>query len=221
MQKLATAFLDINGFSVGVSDCIVDNDPINYKALEEHLERDYFARCWTLDDEATLTDALSEMTKLQKPDGIVENRLLDMIDSGSKGSIINFNQITRVVGQQMGDEGRISSNRSNNTRPLPHFHKHDRSIKGKGFVKSSFIKGLDPIEFFNHAQGGRIGLISTSCKTATTGYTFRKLVKTLEPLVVRDAGYGNRLVQNSSTGNVVQTNYGGDSIDGLYLKKKK
>ena len=221
LQKAATAFLDMRGFSVGVSDCVVDHEPINFKGLETKLKENFFKNGgkWSRNDEMILTETLGELTKLGAPNSVGDNRLLDMINSGSKGSIANFNQITRVVGQQMEEEGRVSKRFKHRT--LPHFHKYDNCMSSRGLVKNSFIKGVNPSEFFMHAMGGRIGLIDTACKTSVTGAQYRRLVKTLEPLIAKDIGNGKRPVVNSSNGQFVQFEYGEDSYDATYLKRLK
>ncbi|GBG34121.1 DNA-directed RNA polymerase subunit [Hondaea fermentalgiana] len=177
MDKL----LCVRGFSVGISDCIADShEPINFDALDDYLWSDLIQRKgkWTERDKAELCDALAELTKLAPPEAQQQdlyaragedNRLLDMIQSGSKGSISNYNQITRVVGQQIEEAGRVSKRFTPGTRTLPHFSQHDRSAAAGGLVKSSFIKGLSPHEMFFHAMGGRIGIIDTACETFVTG----------------------------------------------------
>jgi DNA-directed RNA polymerase II subunit RPB1 len=150
-----------------------------------------------------------------------DNRLLDMIVSGAKGSISNFNQITRVVGQQIEAEGRVSKRFSGETRTMPHFSKYDMSAGSRGLVKNSFIKGLSPHEFFFHAMGGRIGLIDTACKTSETGAQSRRLIKVMEPLVTKDFGDGEMMVVNNITNQIVQFAYGEDNYDGTFLKRLK
>lgn len=215
MQRAATAYLDIVGFSVGISDCVInDVEPIKFDALEKTLDKDFFTG---QTDEVELTAALSELIKLKaEGSNLSGNRLLDMINSGSKGTMLNFNQITRVVGQQIEEEGRISE-RFRGNRTLPHFPKYKQTAESKGLVKNSFIKGLKPHEFFFHAMGGRVGLIDTSVKTSTTGAQNRRLNKSLETLIVKDVGNSQRMVFNSN-GEVVQWNYGEDGYDGTYLK---
>lgn len=221
IQTVATSFLDIHGFSIGVSDCIVDHEKLNFKALEDKIQQDFFKRGgrWNEKDEAELSDALSELTKLKAPENIGENSLLDMIQSGAKGSIANFNQITRTVGQQVTDEGRVPKQFKNRT--LPHYTQFDVSAESRGLIKNSFIKGLTPQEFFFHSMCGRIGIIDTSIKTSVTGAQFRRLVKVTEPLVVKDYGGGKRPVVNNTTDQVVQFEYGDDNLDGTYTKRLK
>lgn len=223
IQTAAYTYLDIVGFSVGIADCIVDHEKIDFDNLETHLEENFLRKGgkWTDQDEDELTDALGELTKLEAPKAAHDNRLLDMIVSGSKGTMANFNQITRVVGQQVEESGRVTKRFNDGARTLPHYTKHDPSAGSRGLVKSSFIKGLSPQEFFMHAMGGRIGLIDTACKTAETGAQYRRLVKVMEPLVTKDFGENKRLVMNNITGQVVQFEYGEDSYDGTYLKRIK
>lgn len=223
IQKAATAFLDIRGFSVGISDCIVEHDSINFDGLEKHLTDNFFKKGgkWTDTDEANLAEALGELTKLEAPPTVGDNRLLDMINSGSKGSIANFNQITRLVGQQTEEEGRVSKRFNGGTRTLPHYSRFDHSAASRGLVRNSFIKGLSPQEFFMHAMGGRIGLIDTACKTSVTGAQYRRLVKITEPLMAKDFGLGKRPVINQNTNQIIQFEYGDDSYDGTFLKRLK
>ena len=106
------------------------------------------------------------------------NRMLNMVISGSKGSDINMGQMIACVGQQAVDGKRIPYGFTDRT--LPHFHKFDDGVSARGFVESSFMKGLTPTEFYFHAMGGREGLIDTAVKTSKTGYIQRKLIKGME-----------------------------------------
>lgn len=51
-------------------------------------------------------------------------------------------------------------------------------------IKSSFVKGLSPIEFFLSARGIRKGLTDTALKTADSGYLTRRLVDISQDVVV-------------------------------------
>ena len=66
-----------------------------------------------------------------------------------------------------------------------HYSKYDDSSEARGFVENSFISGQTPQEYFFHAMGGgKEGLIDTAVKTSETGYVQRKLVKSMEDLVL-------------------------------------
>ena len=138
-----------------------------------------------------------------------DNRMANMVSSGSKGKSINIAQMVACLGQQNVDGKRIPN--GYNERSLPHFTKYNVSPEARGFVENSFINGLTPQEFFFHAMGGREGLIDTAVKTSETGYIQRKLIKAMEDLKVKH----NLSVINAS-GNIIQFLYGEDGMD--YIK---
>lgn len=218
IQLAATAYLDIVGFSVGVSDCIVEHEPLNTEELDRHIYN-RLINFGEQPDEEKLIDALGKANQLKLTKIPRDNRMLDMIQSGAKGSMVKFNQMTRCIGQQFEENGFIVPKFNDGLRTLPHFCKNDLSIESKGFVKNSFIKGMNPQEFFLHAIPSRITLIDTACKTSVTGAQYRRLVKSLENAKVIEDKLGNRRVINSSTKTVIQFNYGEDDLQGEYLKK--
>ena len=221
MQKAATAWLDIDGFSVGIADCVVENhEPVHHGDLDAHIQREFDER-GKLPDEEQLLDATGMVTKMEAPPNQTpsNNALLAMIVSGSKGSMMNYNQITRMVGQQVVGSGRVAPEMNHYRRTLPHYKPNELTLESRGFCKNNFVRGLSPQEFFFHAQAGRIGIIDTACKTATTGYTFRKLVKVLERCVVENGPDDTRVVKNMATGAVIQFDYGEDDMDGTYMKR--
>ena len=93
-------------------------------------------------------------------------------------------------------------------RALPHFRKGDPAPKARGFVYSCYRSGLDPIEFFFHAMGGREGLVDTAVRTQQSGYMQRRLINALEHLRIEYDG----TVRNS-IGDIVQFRYGEDGVD--------
>ena len=93
----------------------------------------------------------------------IDNRMMNMINSKSKGNPINVSQMMGSVGQQSVEGKRIMYGFDNRT--LPHFTKYDDGPESRGFVENSFIKGLTAQEFFFHAMGGREGLIDTAVKS--------------------------------------------------------
>ena len=116
----------------------------------------------------------------------IKNGIKAMVKAGSKGSFINISQIIACVGQQNVQGKRIKSGFRDRT--LPHFAKDDLGPISRGFIQNSYLKGLTPCEFFFHAMAGREGLIDTAVKTAETGYIQRKLIKSMEDVVVQYDG---------------------------------
>ena len=161
-----------------------------------------------------LNEANSKAGKIGKESLDANNRFVIMVNAGSKGSDINISQMISCLGQQNVDGKRIPYGFSNRT--LPHFTKFDDSPAARGFVENSFIKGLEPTELFFHAQGGREGLIDTAVKTSETGYIQRRLVKSMEDLMV---GYDGTVRNNK--GRVIQYKYGEDGIDTTKVEDQK
>jgi len=139
-----------------------------------------------------------------------DNNINITVSGGSKGSINNISQIMACVGQQNVGGKRVALGYKG--RVLPHFEENDISPSAKGFVENSYFDGLKPHEFFYHAMGGREGIIDTAIKTSETGYIQRRLVKSMEDLVVQ---YDSTV--RNSIGDVVQFVYGDDGFDATYL----
>ncbi|KRH94704.1 DNA-directed RNA polymerase I largest subunit [Pseudoloma neurophilia] len=108
------------------------------------------------------------------------NNMANIILSGAKGSIVNFSQISGLLGQQSLEGGRVPT--LPNGRGLCTFT--DLGVISNGFVINRFSTGLLPSSFFFHCQGGREGLIDTAVKTSIAGYLQRSLVAALENVKV-------------------------------------
>ncbi|MEN4018123.1 MAG: DNA-directed RNA polymerase subunit A', partial [Methanobacterium sp.] len=137
---------------------------------------------------------------------INKNHAVIMALTGARGSMLNLTQIAACVGQQSVRGGRIE--RGYSERTLPHFKKGELGAKARGFVHSSYKSGLDPLEFFFHAMGGREGLVDTAIRTAQSGYMQRRLVNALQDLSVMPDG-----TVRDNRGVIIQTMYGEDKVD--------
>ena len=129
---------------------------------------------------------------------------------GSKGSNINLSQMIACVGQQTVNGRRMPNGFLN--RSLPHFEPYSKYAEAKGFVKNSFYTGLTAPEFFFHTMGGREGLVDTAVKTAETGYMQRRLMKSMEDLIVR---YDKTVRSGEET--IIQFTYGDDGLDPMFM----
>ena len=231
MQNTVEQFLVYNGFSVGISDLVADEDTRKemdkvIKARKAEIENILLQLHLDLFDNNTgktnqqefedkVYTELNKATELSGKIGLSsladENRLIAMVRAGSKGSTINIAQMMACVGQQAPEGRRIPYGFSDRT--LPHYKKYDDGAEARGFVESSFIQGLTPQEFFFHAMSGREGLIDTAVKTADTGYIQRQLVKAMEDLVVQFDG-----TVRDARGNVLQFRYGEDGINSTKIE---
>jgi DNA-directed RNA polymerase II subunit RPB1 len=136
-----------------------------------------------------------------------------MVNSGSKGNKSNIVQIISSLGQQLLQKKRMADIYLR--RPLPQFPKDDLSLSTRGYVESSFIQGLGPLEYIYTAAEGRIGLLSTAVKTAETGYIQRKLVKILEDISI---SYDN--TSRNASNVIIQYLYGGDGFDASKIERQ-
>lgn len=233
LQAVVAAYLQNAGFSVGVSDLIADSETLSTIAdsssevkkklesmqLQVHMglfdnasgrtnQEEFEARVFQ-----TLDKARDDAGKAGLRSLAANNRMVNMVKCGSKGSDTNIAQMIALLGQQAIEGKRISYGFQDRT--LPHFKRYDDGADARGFIESSFVKGLNPAEFFFHAMTGREGLIDTAVKTADSGYMQRQLIKTMEDLItyhdgtVRDAG-----------GLVVQFRYGDDGTSATKIENQ-
>lgn len=233
-QKLICDWLVLSGFSVGISDLIVDDSAIAnlrkmihdmkvkvYDMIRE-IHMGTFENKSISNNSAYFEDEVNKIlnTTISKVGKValsnindLQNRMINMVKSGSKGSIINVSQMIACLGQQNVDGKRIPYGFDDRT--LPHYTKYDDGPESRGFVENSFISGLSPQEFFFHSMGGREGLIDTAVKTSETGYIQRKLVKAMEDCKINY----DYTVRNAS-GSIIQFLYGEDGMDATKIESQ-
>jgi DNA-directed RNA polymerase subunit A' len=153
-----------------------------------------------------LATARDESGKIADQDFTLENAGIVMTRTGARGSSLNIGQMAACVGQQAVRGKRIM--RGYAGRALPHFADGDPSPRARGFVYSSYQSGLDAIEFFFHAMGGREGLVDTAVRTQQSGYMQRRLINALEHIRLEY----DSTVRNSA-GDIIQFMYGEDGVD--------
>jgi DNA-directed RNA polymerase subunit A' len=224
--KMLLGFLDHYGFSIGLDDLHLDEDVYrkideliakHFEKVNEYIEK-YFKGELEREPGATLEETLEQkiMDELNlardEAGKFVEgffsrdNSILITAKTGARGKMLNLFHMTACIGQQALRGKRI--NRGYENRTLPHFKKGDISPAARGFIKSNYVKGLSPIEFFFHAVSGREGLVDTAVRTSQSGYMQRRLINALLDLHVEYDG-----TVRDSEGNIVQFKYGEDGID--------
>ncbi|WP_456328408.1 hypothetical protein [Archaeoglobus sp.] len=159
---------------------------------------------------------MRELGKARDMAGRVAERFLGynnpaviMAVSGARGSMLNLTQMSACIGQQSVRGERINRGYTYTNRTLPHFKPGDLSARARGFVESSYKRGLNPIEFFFHAMGGREGLVDTACRTSISGYLQRRMINALQDIKVEYDG----TVREQTSETVVQFRYGEDGVD--------
>jgi DNA-directed RNA polymerase II subunit RPB1 len=233
MQTVITQFNLYTGFSVGTSDLIADPKTLSFvnekitegrKSVADILSRmhaGHLDNTSGLSDGEFLEDRISAAMKdveAKISSEVIKslpasNRIVQIVDSGSKGGPHNITQMMGALGQQLIEGKRVQYTLQDRT--LPHFTRYDDGVESRGFVQHSFVEGLMPAEFFFHAQAGREGLIDTAVKTSDTGYIQRRLMKTMEDQHIEYDG----TVRNV-TGSIIQFNYGDDGADTVCVENQ-
>ncbi len=153
-----------------------------------------------------LAVARDESGKIADDDFTLENAGIVMTRTGARGSSLNIGQMAACVGQQSVRGKRVL--RGYAGRALPHFTPNDPRPRARGFVYNSYQTGLDAIEFFFHAMGGREGLVDTAVRTQQSGYMQRRLINALEHIRLE---YDSTV--RDSAGDIIQFRYGEDGVD--------
>lgn len=222
VQFATNNWLMINSFSVGLGDCLVTDETKQQEISDViqkcYIEADSIKTTTThpvireLRVNAALSKAKDIGLRIAKESLSEDNNFLSTVISGSKGDYFNIAQITGLLGQQNLSGQRVGLSMNNGRRSLVHYPfeniDHQMEYESRGFIASSFIKGLNPREFYFHSMSGREGITDTAMGTATSGYMQRRIVKLTEDIkveydgTVRDVG-----------GNVYQVAYGESGID--------
>lgn len=108
-----------------------------------------------------------------------ENNIFYQVDSGARG---NWGQITQIAGMK----GLVASP-SGKTIELP--------------IKSNLKEGFTILEYFIATHGGRKGKSDTALKTAEAGYLTRRLVDSVQDVVVRENDCGTDIFKTISRKN--------------------
>ena len=233
LQNIVTEYMKSSSFSVGISDLIANRktqdsiiDAITTQKQEVQTLIDKVhlgtfenntSNTNNVEFETNVNNILNEATnqagKIGRKSLSKTNRFLMIVNSGSKGTLINISQMISCLGQTNVDGKRIPY--GFNDRTLPHFNKFDDTPGARGFIENSYISGLTAPELFFHAMGGRIGLIDTAVKTSQTGYIQRRLIKGLEDLKVE-----YDMTVRNNMGKIIQFEYGDDGFDSTRIENQ-
>ena len=179
-QRLALAYLNYHGFTFGMKDCInnikIDSqikEMINNKILEYNISlTQYENDTDQINSTIIETNLSSELNAFSSEIGNIlmkslgpDNNLFVCVDAKSKGSLMNMQHLMGCVGQKSVEGSRIKKKVEN--RSLPIFHKDDDTPEARGFIKSSYVDGLNSYELFYDAMASREGLMDSAIKSVT------------------------------------------------------
>jgi len=223
--RLGVAFMGQRGFSIGISDLdlkddimeqigkrIVKAEKESNALIEKYNNKELEILPGMTASESLETRILNVLAEgLNSTSEIVKEHVKDsdfivMVNSGSKGSLVNLTQMAACVGQEAILGQRIKRGYYNRT--LPHFRQGDLSAAGHGFVRKGFKQELSPTELFWNIMNGREGLMDKSLRTRKSGYMQRRLVNALQDLRVTPS-----LAVKNSNGHIIQFVAGEDGVD--------
>lgn len=200
LQFISNKWLYSRGFSIGLEDCFSNSGST--------LISETIMRCFTEANslkgqiyhegikevriQGSLNKARDVGMRIAKEGLSSTNNFLSTVNSGSKGDFFNIAQIAGLLGQQNFRGKRISNTLNHGKRSLYHYPwelKEDKDIyESRGFIRHSFLRGLNPREQFFHAVSGREGITDTALGTGETGYMQRRIVKLMEDIHIANDG---------------------------------
>jgi len=224
--RMVSTFLKLRGFSMSYGDIVLS------ETARDGIEEDLSSADGRVDEiisqfrsgklqkapglsqedslDAYIMDVLSDIRtrtgELASTSLGLDNSAVVMTRTGARGSDLNIGQMCAALGPQSLRGKRIS--RGYLGRPLPHFKRGDLGPAARGFIKSSYMTGLSPVEFFYHAMGGRESLVDTAVRTQQSGYLQRRLIHALETMKVEYDGTVRDPYEN-----IVEFAYGDDGLD--------
>ena len=154
----------------------------------------------------TLNSVRTRAEKLVRSTMTMRNSLYMMAKTKARGSPVLLTEMAALVGQQSIKGKRIS--RGYKGRTLSCYRRGATDPEARGFIRSSYRKGLTPSEYFAHAIAGRETLVDKGLRTAESGYAYRRIVNALQDLTV-DYDWTVR----DSHGRIIQFKFGGDGLD--------
>ncbi|TQV96133.1 DNA-directed RNA polymerase I subunit [Cordyceps javanica] len=201
--KIASEYVSLPGNSDPANNLLLER-------LEEVLREDKKQEGLDLLMNQGTKDITDSVQKACIPNGLEKpfpkNQMQAMTTSGAKGSRVNASLISCNLGQQVLEGRRVPLMVSGKT--LPCFKPFETHIGSAGYIRSRFLTGIRPHEYYFHHMAGREGLIDTAVKTSRSGYLQRCVIKGLEGLMVSyDASV------RDADGSVIQFLYGEDGLD--------
>lgn len=142
------------------------------------------------------------------------NSMQIAVRSRARGKNANIQQMAGSYGLVRLGEKRVTYG-INPDRVLPHYPRDDLSPQYRGFVRSSYSKGMEPDEYFMTSIAGRRSTVESSQgNIAKSGYLERKMIKALESCVVNQ----RRQVVNLRTGRIISPLVGDDGLAPYHIR---
>ena len=179
LKDLGFKYSTVSGISISMSDVITSatKDQVikDTQASVDKVNKQFARGLITEEERHTsvcdlwlkATDSIAaELQALAKKD--IKNPILMMMNSGARGSISQFTQLSGMRGLMAKPNGEYIE--------IP--------------ITSNLIEGSDVTEFFLGTHGARKGTADTALRTADSGYLTRRLVDVAQDIIVRENDCG-------------------------------
>lgn len=178
MEQIVNGWMMINGFSIGLEDCLSKSKNVNEeiqknitkcfieaKGIEETTTNPFIREMRVM---GALGKAKDISMKLAHDNMDKDNNMLKTINSGSKGDKFNLAQVLALLGQQNVNAKRVVPTLNNGKRTLVHYPLKDIptdvEYESRGFIKESLSHGLKPQSYYWYSMAGRVGICDKLCR---------------------------------------------------------
>ncbi|HHX81123.1 MAG TPA: DNA-directed RNA polymerase subunit beta' [Acholeplasmataceae bacterium] len=180
LKDLGFKYSTVSGITVAISDIEVvsGKDEILGQAdqMVDEYDKRYRRGFMTKEERKKMVidvwtkakEKLEEKIKNEVANKFMSNHIYMMSDSGARGNISNFVQLSGMRGLMAKPTGEAMD--------IP--------------IRSSFREGLTMSEFFNSTHGARKGSTDTALKTAESGYLTRRLVDVSQDVTIKENDCG-------------------------------
>lgn len=233
-QQVASAFATMHGFTISVGDIVISKESIekieaiieaqvvsSNQYAEQYMRGEIYpplgrtVREHYEDQQMAILGKSSDVLgHILKSLDTKTNCLYQMVYHDAKGSGANFFSILSNVGQMTLMDGRIPDTFSRYRGSVYH-PRYSLSPESRGFITSSFTRGLRHDEMCVAAMQARENLVRKSQSTAISGTQSRIQNKNLESCIVT---YYRQVMKSHM---MIQLLYGESGIDQRYLVEEK
>lgn len=221
VQDLTSLYLDLEGFTLGVSDCMYNDERI--KNINEAVINEMESRINQLEPPTNELDrARYDKLKAAEINIVpkVSAKILDLLPAdhslkimlASKGKNDIAAQMIAIFGQQYLEGKPIQPSKSQGNRCNTNFVPGTNNIEAEGFCDTPLMYGLSSSQLAFHSIGSRQQLLDVSLGTADINVTYAAINKSLMEVRMRYGGY-----VADDNGSVLMMHYGLDNLNPAHL----
>lgn len=226
IQQIGISYLEIKGFTVNIDHANVNEESqskivekTNTLLLESKRITDKLIRGEIIPRIGSTVSSFYEQLQIESlrlADDFVEpvingidtatNSLYIMVHMCKKGNSKNFQAMTSAIGSTLVDGKRVPKT-FGYERTLPYYTRYNLEPESNGFVRDSYISGVQPDVFLLTTYEARTSIINRVLSTSVSGMYGREGVNNLESVII------NNIRQCVKHRNIIQFMYGNNGVD--------